>query len=159
MGTVKMGGRLSVPQSTDGLSEISRPTAPGRYRINGRTIVAPAAAFTMACLLFFYSRTSIQAARLNAQKHREADGGQISWRNESLRRHGHADRIEGTGGGKLIREAFRERPVTSKDIAREKLEKGEGPSVVTGLSDSEQARALERYKEKQKRRYGSGDEE
>jgi hypothetical protein len=35
-----------------------------------------------------YARTSIQAAKRNAQKHREADGGQISWRNESLRRHG-----------------------------------------------------------------------
>jgi hypothetical protein len=35
-----------------------------------------------------YARTSIQAAKRNAQKHREADGGQISWHNESLRRHG-----------------------------------------------------------------------
>jgi hypothetical protein len=41
-----------------------------------------------------YSRTSVQAAKLNAQKHREADGGQISWRNESLRRHGQLDKIE-----------------------------------------------------------------
>ena len=42
----------------------------------------------MACLLFVYTRTSIQAAKRNAQQHREADGGQISWRNETLRRHG-----------------------------------------------------------------------
>lgn len=42
----------------------------------------------MAGLLFVYSRTSIQAAKRNAQKHREADGGQINWHNESLRRHG-----------------------------------------------------------------------
>jgi len=42
----------------------------------------------MATLLFVYSRTSIQAAKRNAQKHREADGGQINWHNESLRRHG-----------------------------------------------------------------------
>jgi hypothetical protein len=35
-----------------------------------------------------YTRTSIQAAKRNAQAHRDADGGQISWRNESLRRHG-----------------------------------------------------------------------
>ncbi|KZF25669.1 hypothetical protein L228DRAFT_259062 [Xylona heveae TC161] len=42
----------------------------------------------MACLLFVYARTSIQAAKRNAQRHREADGGQINWRNESLRRHG-----------------------------------------------------------------------
>jgi hypothetical protein len=42
----------------------------------------------MASLLFVYARTSIQAAKRNAQKHREADGGQINWHNESLRRHG-----------------------------------------------------------------------
>lgn len=42
----------------------------------------------MASLLYVYSRTSIRAAKRSAQKHREADGGQINWRNESLRRHG-----------------------------------------------------------------------
>jgi hypothetical protein len=110
----------------------------------------------MALLLFFYSRTSIQAARLNAQKHREADGGQISWRNESLRRHGARERI-GNGDGRLIREAFRETPVTGKDVAREKRERGEGPGVLSGLSDSEQARQLERYKLKQRR--GGGEDE
>jgi hypothetical protein len=35
-----------------------------------------------------YTRSSIHAAKRNAALHREADGGQISWRNESLRRHG-----------------------------------------------------------------------
>ena len=35
-----------------------------------------------------YARTSIKAAKRNAQQHREADGGQINWHNESLRRHG-----------------------------------------------------------------------
>ncbi|KAI9811650.1 MAG: hypothetical protein M1827_005399 [Pycnora praestabilis] len=58
------------------------------------TVTAPIAAFTMAGLLFIYSRTSIQAAKRNAQRHRESDGGQISWRNESLRRHGHLERPE-----------------------------------------------------------------
>ncbi|MCJ1473053.1 hypothetical protein MMC13_001702 [Lambiella insularis] len=53
-----------------------------------KTVAAPIAAFTMASLLFVYTRTSIQSAKRNAQQHREADGGQISWRNESLRRHG-----------------------------------------------------------------------
>ncbi|KAI9714405.1 MAG: hypothetical protein M1820_000366 [Bogoriella megaspora] len=48
----------------------------------------------MAGLLFVYSRTSIRAAKLNAQRHREADGGQISWHNESLRRHGQMTRPE-----------------------------------------------------------------
>jgi hypothetical protein len=42
----------------------------------------------MATILFVYSRTSIQAAKRNAQRHREADGGQINWHNETLRRHG-----------------------------------------------------------------------
>jgi hypothetical protein len=54
----------------------------------------------MASLLFVYSRTSIQAAKRNAQKHREADGGQINWHNESLRRHGRLESPveEGTVG-------------------------------------------------------------
>jgi hypothetical protein len=51
-------------------------------------VVAPIAAFTMATLLFVYSSTSIKAAKLNAQRHREADGGQINWNNETRRRHG-----------------------------------------------------------------------
>lgn len=58
------------------------------FNINSRTVVGPIAAFTMAGLLFVYSRTSIKAAKRNAERHRSADGGQISWRNENLRRHG-----------------------------------------------------------------------
>jgi len=42
----------------------------------------------MACILFVYARTSIRLAKENAKAHREADGGQISWRNQSLRQHG-----------------------------------------------------------------------
>lgn len=101
-----MGGRLSVPRSPDGISEISKPTSP-RYRgkgpINGRTVVAPLAALTMAALLFIYSRTSIRAAKLNAQRHREADGGQISWHNESRRRHGQMEKLDDKG---VLREAL-----------------------------------------------------
>ncbi|KAL1624519.1 hypothetical protein UCDDS831_g03113 [Diplodia seriata] len=89
-----MGGRQSVPRGPDGLNETSRPTRPpGSFKFNGRTMMAPLAAVTMASLLFVYTRTSIRAAKLNAQKHREADGGQISWKNESLRRHGQADQV------------------------------------------------------------------
>ncbi|EKG21864.1 hypothetical protein MPH_00784 [Macrophomina phaseolina MS6] len=66
-------------------------------------MMAPLAAFTMAGLLFLYTRTSIRAAKLNAQKHREADGGQISWKNESRRRHGQADQVSETS---LLREAL-----------------------------------------------------
>ena len=51
----------------------------GGVTINARTVVAPLFAFTMAGLLFVYSRTSIQAAKRNAKSHRIADGGQISW--------------------------------------------------------------------------------
>jgi hypothetical protein len=60
--------------------------------------MAPLAALTMAGLLFVYTRTSIRAAKLNAQRHREADGGQISWHKESLRRHGQLDRLDNDGG-------------------------------------------------------------
>jgi hypothetical protein len=52
-----------------------------------QTVTAPLAAFCMATILFVYARTSIQAAKRNAQRHREADGGQINWANENLRRH------------------------------------------------------------------------
>ncbi|KAH7389385.1 hypothetical protein DE146DRAFT_635108 [Phaeosphaeria sp. MPI-PUGE-AT-0046c] len=97
-----MGGRLSMPKGPDGMSEGSKPTSsptPARLTrsrgiINGRTIMAPLAAFTMAGLLFVYARTSIRAAKLNAQKHREADGGQISWHKESMRRHGTLERLD-----------------------------------------------------------------
>jgi len=61
---------------------------PPKYNLNGRKLTAPLAAATMAVLLFVYTRTSIRAAKQNAQKHRQADGGQINWHNESLRRHG-----------------------------------------------------------------------
>ncbi len=58
------------------------------FNINSKTVVGPIAAFTMAGLLFVYSRTSIKAAKRNAERHRRADGGQFSWRNENLRQHG-----------------------------------------------------------------------
>jgi hypothetical protein len=60
--------------------------------------MAPLAALTMAGLLFVYARTSIRAAKLNAQKHREADGGQISWHRESMRRHGMAEKLDDDRG-------------------------------------------------------------
>jgi hypothetical protein len=60
--------------------------------------MAPLAALTMAGLLFVYARTSIRAAKLNAQKHREADGGQISWHKESMRRHGMAEKLDDDRG-------------------------------------------------------------
>lgn len=96
-----MGGRLSVPKGPGGMTEISHPrTSPHARRrlpFDSRTIVAPAAAFTMACLLFVYTRVTIRAAKANAQRHRDADGGEgLSLLNESRRRHGMADKLEGS---------------------------------------------------------------
>jgi uncharacterized protein with von Willebrand factor type A (vWA) domain len=77
--------------------------------------MAPLAAVTMAGLLFIYARTSIRAAKLNAQKHREADGGQISWHKESMRRHGQMEKVDKDSN--TIREAF------MADVSRKKKEK------------------------------------
>ena len=63
-------------------------------RFTPRTLTAPFVAVTMACMLFVYSRTSIKAAKRNAERHRVADGGQISWHNENQRRHGKLERPE-----------------------------------------------------------------
>lgn len=93
--------------------------------------MAPLAAFTMAGLLFVYSRTTIRAAKLNAQKRREADGGQISWRNESLRHHGQMTPIKET----TLKEAF------MSEVKMEKLKKKPGeesPSAKTGRSSEEE---------------------
>lgn len=62
--------------------------------------MAPAAAFTMALLLFVYTRTSIRAAKANAQRHRDVDSGGegLSLLNEHRRRHGMAKKVEGDGG-------------------------------------------------------------
>ena len=77
--------------------------------------MAPLAALTMAGLLFVYARTSIRAAKLNAQKHREADGGQISWHKESMRRHGQLERVENDRN--TLKEALQ------SDFSRAKKEK------------------------------------
>jgi hypothetical protein len=58
-----------------------------------------------------YARTSIQAAKRNAQKHRDADGGQISWRNETLRRHGVLQPPEEQGVKQLFAAAAAAPPV------------------------------------------------
>ena len=62
----------------------------------------------MACLLYTYSVTSIRAAKRNAKLHREADGGQLDMRRESLRRHGVLAQVEGTRGVQLFRDSGRE---------------------------------------------------
>jgi len=109
---IKMGGRLSMPRGPGGMTEMSDPkTSPFPRRsmpINSRTIIAPAAALTMACLLFVYTRTSIRAAKANAQRHREADSGGegLNLLNESRRRHGRMERLdEGSTIGELAKGA------------------------------------------------------
>ena len=62
----------------------------------------------MAGLLYTYAVTSIHAAKRNAQLHREADGGQLDMRRESLRRHGVLEKVEGTGGVQLFRDSAKQ---------------------------------------------------
>ncbi len=97
----------------------------------------------MAGLLFVYSRTSIRAAKLNAQRHREADGGQLDWQNQSRRHHGQAERVpQGT-----LREALTDQ-VKGKQLAGTP---GDGstasrPTVDIIQRDGEQGKALEEAK-------------
>jgi hypothetical protein len=58
----------------------------------------------MALLLFVYARTSIRAAKTNAQRHRDADGGGggLSLLNEHRRRHGLKEKVGGTQGGTVV---------------------------------------------------------
>lgn len=76
----------------------------------------PLAAATMALILLVYTRTSIGAAKVNARIHREADGGQISWRNESLRQHGQMDRPKEKKG--ILAEAI-DKASTGRQTPRE----------------------------------------
>lgn len=91
-----------MPKGPDGMTEISHPRKspfPRNRAFNPRHLVAPAAAFTMACLLFVYTRTSIRAAKANAQRHRDADSGGegVNLLKESRRRHGSIQKVEQGG--------------------------------------------------------------
>ena len=102
--------------------------------------MAPLAALTIAGLLFVYARTSIRAAKLNAQKHREADGGQISWHNEHLRRHGLSDKVEND------RSTFKE--ALMSDV---KVKKKPGPEEASGNTErSKEEQSLRRAMGKDK---------
>lgn len=98
----------------------------------------------MACLLFVYSRTSIHAARLNAQKHRQADGGQLNWRNESLRRHGQLDRIDDRS---LLKEALLGNKAGSPQASDAQVEK----MKRTAPADAESAKIIDEIKARSKR--------
>lgn len=67
------------------------------FGVSPRQLAAPITAFSMAIILFIYARTSITAAKRNARQHREADGGQLNWENESMRRHGMQKKIGDRG--------------------------------------------------------------
>jgi hypothetical protein len=90
----------------------------------------------MAGLLYTYSVTSIRAAKLNAQRHREADGGQLNMRNESLRQRGWLERPASD------RETFVAslRGEKIKDVRGDKdgaLMSGEGAKGKVGVGDWE----------------------
>lgn len=133
-----------MPKGPDGMSETSKPTSANASArltrnkgiINGRTVMAPLAALTMAGLLFVYARTSIRAAKLNAQKHREADGGQISWHKESLRRHGQLEKVEDDRG--TFQEALMADMQGRKKRARERKEGGEEGTAPVERSENDQ---------------------
>ncbi|KAK5162846.1 hypothetical protein LTR04_002945 [Oleoguttula sp. CCFEE 6159] len=134
-----MGSRLSQPRGPAGTTESSYPSRGSRrYNVNSRTIVAPAAALTMAALLFVYARTSIRAAKLNAQRHREADGGQVSWMNESRRRHGMVERIDKGGVvGELVGGVGAQLRGDGKRKGMEAEGTAEGERAAGGLSENE----------------------
>jgi hypothetical protein len=98
---------------------------------NQQTVMAPLAALTMAGLLFVYARTSIRAAKLNAQKHREADGGQISWHKESMRRHGTLERLDDD------RSTFKE--ALMGDVKKTRKERHEGDTRSAERGDVERS--------------------
>ncbi|RMZ79268.1 hypothetical protein DV737_g3483, partial [Chaetothyriales sp. CBS 132003] len=80
-------------------------TKPRGSVFNPRSLTAPIAAAVMAGLLFTYTITSIRAAKRNAKLHREADGGQVDMRKESLRQHGLGDKVPGTTTYELFRDS------------------------------------------------------
>ncbi|KIW67095.1 hypothetical protein PV04_06368 [Phialophora macrospora] len=91
-----------------------------RGSVNPRTVTAPIAAIVMAGLLYTYAVTSIRAAKRNAQLHREADGGQLNMRRESLRRHGVLEPVEGTSGLQLFKNARPDAKEESKFLTDKK---------------------------------------
>lgn len=98
----------------------------------------------MACLLFVYARTSIRAAKANAQRHRDADtGGEgLSLLAEHRRRHGKAERVEGTGGGVVA------------ELGREVLGGSQKSKLSTAKTSGDQATSEEEEKLKSLMRKG-----
>lgn len=64
-------------------------------KFNARTLTAPIAAFTMACIVFAYTRSSIHSAKMSVSERRRQDGGAVDLRREGLRQRGiDVDRVE-----------------------------------------------------------------
>ncbi|BFZ56152.1 hypothetical protein PYCC9005_003194 [Savitreella phatthalungensis] len=57
-------------------------------KFTGRTVMAPVAAFSMACIVYAYTRSSIHAAKMEVADRRRKDGGGLDLRRESLRKRG-----------------------------------------------------------------------
>ncbi|KIX94460.1 uncharacterized protein Z520_09846 [Fonsecaea multimorphosa CBS 102226] len=114
---------------------------------NPRTVTAPIAAVIMAGLLYTYAITSIRAAKRNAKLHREADGGQLDMRRESLRRHGLLDPVEGTKGYELFRDARADAKQESKFLTEKKAKPlGADQREETGTPRTENESVLEAYR-------------
>jgi hypothetical protein len=94
----------------------------------------------MACILFVYARTSIRAAKANAQRHRDADsGGQgVNLLNESRRRHGMEKRID---SGNTVTELASELK-TQIFGSRVKDKEGEIRVDRSGLREEEERRRV-----------------
>jgi hypothetical protein len=87
----------------------------------------------MAVLLFVYARTSIRAAKANAQRHRDADSGGegLSLLQEHRRRHGLIDRVGTDGQGTVVE--------LGKEIfGKEKNEKKDAGSAGSGRTEDEE---------------------
>lgn len=101
----------------------------------------------MAIILYTYSVTSIRAAKRNAQLHREADGGQVDMRKESLRRHGVLEKVEGTRGYQLFRDARSQPSSESENMGANKADPlGSMPQEEQGASRTDVESGLQDYK-------------
>jgi len=101
----------------------------------------------MAGLLYTYSVTSIRAAKRNAKLHREADGGQLDMRRESLRRHGVLDQVEGTSGVELFKDARAEAKQESKFLTEKRAKPlGADQKEEAGTPRTENESILEGYR-------------
>lgn len=82
-----------MPRGPDGLVEAPAGT-PRRPVRSARQYAVPLAAVILGSVIFVYTRTTVAAAKENARRAREADGGKINWRNENARRHGTLKKAE-----------------------------------------------------------------